>query len=59
MKEKRYTIRFLSDEFATASGKYFDNDIGQFTHPHPDALDSRKCKEIVGVIESVLAKVIQ
>ena len=47
----------LSDEFSTASGKYFDNDIGQFTHPHPDALDSRKCKEIVRVIESILAKV--
>lgn len=47
----------LSDEFAAASGKYFDNDIGQFTNPHPDALDSGKCKDIVGVIESILAKV--
>lgn len=46
----------LSDEFATASGKYFDNDIGQFAHPHPDALDSGKCREIVRVIESFLAK---
>ena len=49
----------LSDEFATASGKYFDNDIGQFTDPYPDALDLQKCKEIVDVIESFLAKIIQ
>jgi NAD(P)-dependent dehydrogenase (short-subunit alcohol dehydrogenase family) len=49
----------FSDEFATASGKYFDNDIGQFTHPHPDALNPRKCKEIVDAIESILAKVLQ
>ena len=49
----------LSDEFSTASGKYFDNDIGQFAHPHPDALDPKKCKEIVRVIEAVLDKNIQ
>ena len=45
----------LSDEFATASGKYFDNDSGQFASPHPDALDPQKTAEIVRVIESVLA----
>lgn len=44
----------LSDEFANASGQYFDNDIGQFTNPHPDALDPQKCREIVGVIETVI-----
>jgi NAD(P)-dependent dehydrogenase (short-subunit alcohol dehydrogenase family) len=49
----------LSDEFATASGHYFDNDIGQFANPHPDARNPQKCKEIVGVIEAVLAKAIQ
>ncbi len=48
----------LSDEFAGASGKYFDNDIGRFAHPHPDALNSRKCKELVTVIEEILSKVI-
>ncbi|WP_372882808.1 SDR family NAD(P)-dependent oxidoreductase [Psychromonas sp.] len=46
----------LSDEFATASGKYFDNDSGRFTAPHPDALDSAKNKKLVAVIEKILAE---
>ena len=46
----------LADEFATASGQYFDNDVGQFASPHPDALDPQKSKEIVQVIEDVLAE---
>ena len=44
----------LADDFADASGKYFDNDIGQFTAPHPDALNTQKCEAIVRVIETVL-----
>jgi len=44
----------LADEFAAASGQYFDNDSGQFASPHPDALDPRKSEEIVRVIEAVL-----
>ena len=47
----------LSDEFAAASGQYFDNDQGRFVSPHPDALDSEKCQEIVGIIETVLEKI--
>ena len=27
----------LDNEFSDASGKYFDNDKGQFASPHPDA----------------------
>lgn len=46
----------LSDEFAAASGRYFDNDTGQFASPHPDALDPLKCEEIVRVIEAVMAQ---
>ena len=49
----------LSDEFAAASGKYFNNDIGQFTPPHPDALDTQKCEGIVRVIEAILAEIKQ
>ncbi len=49
----------LSDEFAAASGEYFDNDIGQFTSPHPDALNPQKCEEVVRVIEAVLAEITQ
>ena len=49
----------LSNEFETASGQYFDNDSGQFTSPHPDALNPEKSEEIVRVIEAVLAKITQ
>ncbi|WP_316506219.1 SDR family NAD(P)-dependent oxidoreductase [Nitrosopumilus sp.] len=46
----------LSEEFADATGKYFDNDIGQFTSPHPDAWNTQKCKEIIDIIEMILTK---
>jgi len=46
----------LSDEFATASGKYFDNDAGRFARPHPDALDASKSADVVHAIEAILAK---
>ncbi len=49
----------LSDEFSGASGRYFDNDIGQFSSPHPDALNPQKCAEIERVIEAVLAEITQ
>ncbi len=49
----------LEDEFATASGRYFDNDSGQFASPHPDALNPQKSEEIVRVIEAVLADIDQ
>lgn len=45
----------LSDEFASASGKYFDNDSGKFTEPHTDALDLQKVGEVIGAIEDFLA----
>ena len=45
----------LSDEFASASGKYFDNDAGRFAEPHSDALDPQKSKNVMSVIEEVLA----
>ena len=45
----------LENEFSDASGKYFDNDRGKFANPHPDALDENKCKQVVDVIEAVLA----
>ncbi|MEM7349892.1 MAG: SDR family NAD(P)-dependent oxidoreductase [Acidobacteriota bacterium] len=46
----------LTEEFAAASGQYFDNDAGRFAAPHPDALDQRKCQEVVRRIEGVLAR---
>ncbi len=44
----------LSEEFAAASGLYFDNDARRFASHHPDALDARKSGEIVRIIESLL-----
>lgn len=46
----------LSDDFAAASGEYFDNDSRRFASPHADALDARKSQGVVDTIESVLAE---
>lgn len=46
----------LDEEFAGASGKYYDNDSGRFVSPHPDALDRRKSRKIVDVIDTILAE---
>ncbi|CAA0089975.1 Oxidoreductase UcpA [Zhongshania aliphaticivorans] len=48
----------LAEEFAAASGKYFDNDAGQFSLPHSDALDSNKVEGLVSCIEAVLLRVL-
>ena len=45
----------LADEFATASGQYFDNDSGQFASPHADALNPQKSEKIVRAIEAILS----
>jgi NAD(P)-dependent dehydrogenase (short-subunit alcohol dehydrogenase family) len=44
----------LSDEFASASGAYFDNDIGQFGQPHRDALDAAVSQRVNSSIETLL-----
>ena len=44
----------LSDEFSGASGSYFDNDIGNFTSPHQDAIDAKKIAKITDVLESII-----
>ena len=46
----------LSDEFAEASGKYFDNDSEQFASAHSDVLDSQKSNDIVSTIDTILDK---
>ncbi|QUR65782.1 SDR family NAD(P)-dependent oxidoreductase [Mycobacterium spongiae] len=45
----------LADDFAAASGQYFDNDEGRFSSPHDDALDPEKSEQTVRAIEAVLA----
>lgn len=44
----------LSDKFADASGKYFDNDSGDFGDPHPDAMDRDKRAELIKQIEGII-----
>lgn len=46
----------LSDEFAEASGKYFDNDARRFASPHPDAADASTIDAIVEAVKAELAK---
>jgi len=46
----------LDNEFENASGKYFDNDKGQFANPHSDALDSDKCEQVLKAIEEILTQ---
>lgn len=46
----------LSKEFEHAPGKYYDNDSKRFANPHPDALDKKKCSDIVNVIESIVTE---
>lgn len=46
----------VADEFATASGLYFDNDSHRFADPHRDALEPQKCKEVVNTIEELISR---
>ena len=45
-----------SEDFASASGKYYDNDIGGFGPPHADALDLAKARQVVAVIEAAISR---
>ncbi|TNC82186.1 MAG: oxidoreductase [Oleiphilus sp.] len=46
----------LSQEFADASGKYFDNDSGQLASPHPKALDRDKCSSLMEALNSIVER---
>lgn len=48
-----------SEEFAAASGQYFDNDRGSFASPHLDALDNAKNQQLVDAIEEVIASLVE
>lgn len=45
----------LSDEFADASGRYYDNDRKAFAEPHPDALDPAKNLRVIEAIENLIS----
>ncbi|KPD10738.1 SDR family NAD(P)-dependent oxidoreductase [Phaeobacter sp. 11ANDIMAR09] len=44
----------LGSSFADASGKYFDNDSGQFAQPHSAALDAAHSADVMQAIQDVL-----
>lgn len=44
----------LDESFAGMTGKYFDNDIGHWSEPYPDALDESKCQLLLTVMSEVL-----
>ncbi|MFW8591732.1 SDR family NAD(P)-dependent oxidoreductase [Glaciecola sp. 2405UD65-10] len=48
-----------SDEFENASGLYFDNDIGRFANPHPDALVESKRVAVVNELDKILSQHIE
>ena len=45
----------LSEEFANASGRYYDNDKRRFADPQPDALDAAKNEKLVSAVEDIIA----
>ncbi len=46
----------LSDAFAEASGRYFDNDSGDFAEPHPAARDAAQVAEVMTAIRELAGK---
>lgn len=48
----------LDNDFSSASGRYFDNDAGRFSDPHPDALNDKKVKEVVSAVEETVSNLI-
>ncbi|KIN74372.1 SDR family NAD(P)-dependent oxidoreductase [Sulfitobacter guttiformis] len=48
----------LGPDFADVSGRYFDNDVGAFGHPHPDAADHVKVSAVVQVIDIITSKIL-
>ncbi|WP_108946554.1 SDR family NAD(P)-dependent oxidoreductase [Shewanella halifaxensis] len=46
----------LSNEFLLAYGAYYDNDIGAFTKPHPDALNNELVDQVIATIESIITR---
>lgn len=46
----------LDDEFSDATGKYFDNDMGNWSQPHSDTLNEEKREILIAEIESIINK---
>ena len=48
----------ISDEFASASGLYYDNDAKSFAPPHHDARDDALADEIIATMRAICASVL-
>jgi hypothetical protein len=46
----------VSDEFANASGQYFDNDAGRIARPHPAAADRTQVAQLMAAIRELASK---
>lgn len=46
----------LSEEFSKVTGRYFDNDIGDWAQPHPDALNNGKCEALITAMDKIMDK---
>lgn len=46
----------LSDEFASATGRYWDNDAGRFGSPHPDGLDPQIIQSVVDDVDRLASE---
>ncbi len=46
----------LSEEFANASGRYFDNDSQRFALSHLEAQDEAKCRKVMTAIKSIIER---
>jgi NAD(P)-dependent dehydrogenase (short-subunit alcohol dehydrogenase family) len=45
----------LDPEYADANGAYYDNDNGQFSQPHPDAMNIEKSEALMQTLDRLLA----
>lgn len=48
----------IGDDFADATGRYYDNDARRFADPHPDALDPAKNAAVTAAVEAVMARLL-
>lgn len=46
----------LDEAFEKVTGRYYDNDIGAWSQPYPDALNDEKNNAVIDVIEVILKK---
>ncbi len=46
----------IAERYQQASGKYFDNDKGAFSHAHPDTYDQEKVNDLIALTDQVLSK---